>query len=120
MYPEIFRVGGFTLHSFGVMMALAFISAGFVAHWQFKRRGVRPDFIYGLLIAAVLGACWEPRATLIPSDEWRATVSGGAVGGGSATFRWSSSTAPDKGWQAVMTRAHRRAIVTRWDAGCST
>ena len=38
MYPELVRIGGFTLNSFGVMMALAFISAGFVAHWQFKKR----------------------------------------------------------------------------------
>lgn len=55
MYPELFHIGGFTMNSFGVMMALAFIVGGFVAHWQFKKRGVRPDFIYGLLIAAVIG-----------------------------------------------------------------
>jgi phosphatidylglycerol:prolipoprotein diacylglycerol transferase len=55
MYPELFHIGGFTMNSFGVMMALAFIAAGFVAHWQFKKRGVKPDFIYPLLIAAVVG-----------------------------------------------------------------
>ncbi|NLV71423.1 MAG: prolipoprotein diacylglyceryl transferase [Actinobacteria bacterium] len=55
MYPELLHIGGFTLNSFGVMMALAFISAGLVAHWQFKKRGVKPDFIYGLLIACVVG-----------------------------------------------------------------
>ena len=55
MYPELFHIGGFTMNSFGVMMALAFISAGIVAHWQFKKRGVKPDFIYPVLIAAVIG-----------------------------------------------------------------
>jgi phosphatidylglycerol:prolipoprotein diacylglycerol transferase len=55
MHPELFHIGGFTMNSFGVMLALAFITAGFVAHWQFKKRGVRPDFIYGLLIAAIIG-----------------------------------------------------------------
>jgi phosphatidylglycerol:prolipoprotein diacylglycerol transferase len=55
MYPELLHIGGFTLNSYGVMMALAFISAGFVAHWQFKKRGVKPDFIYGLLIACIVG-----------------------------------------------------------------
>jgi phosphatidylglycerol:prolipoprotein diacylglycerol transferase len=55
MYPELFHIGGFTMNSFGVMMALAFISAGIVAHWQFKKRGVKPDFIFGLLIASVVG-----------------------------------------------------------------
>jgi len=55
MHPELFHIGGFTMYSYGAMMALAFISAGIVAHWQFKKRGVRPDFIYPLLIAAVIG-----------------------------------------------------------------
>ncbi|MCE5254685.1 MAG: prolipoprotein diacylglyceryl transferase [Actinomycetia bacterium] len=55
MYPELLHIGGFTLNSYGVMMALAFISAGFIAHWQFKKRGVDPDFIYGLLIACIVG-----------------------------------------------------------------
>jgi phosphatidylglycerol:prolipoprotein diacylglycerol transferase len=55
MYPELFHVGGFIMNSFGTMMALAFIAAGFVAHWQFKKRGVKPDFIYGILIAAIIG-----------------------------------------------------------------
>ena len=55
MHPELFHIGGFTMHSYGVMMALAFVSAGIVAHWQFKKRGVRPDFIYPLLMAAIIG-----------------------------------------------------------------
>jgi phosphatidylglycerol:prolipoprotein diacylglycerol transferase len=55
MHPELFHIGGFTMYSYGAMMALAFISAGIVAHWQFKKRGVKPDFIYPLLIAAVVG-----------------------------------------------------------------
>ncbi len=55
MYPELFHIGGFTMNSYGVMMALAFASAGVVAYWQFKKRGVKPDFIYPLLIAAIIG-----------------------------------------------------------------
>ena len=55
MYPELFHIGGFTMNSFGVMMALAFIFAAVVARWQFKKRDVSPDFIYGLVIAAVIG-----------------------------------------------------------------
>jgi phosphatidylglycerol:prolipoprotein diacylglycerol transferase len=55
MYPELFHVGGFTMNSFGVMMALAFILGGVIARWQFKKRGVSPDFIYGVVIAGVVG-----------------------------------------------------------------
>jgi phosphatidylglycerol---prolipoprotein diacylglyceryl transferase len=55
MYPVLIDVGSFTVHSYGVMLALAFIVAGLVARWQFKKRGVKPDFVYGLVIAAVIG-----------------------------------------------------------------
>jgi len=55
MYPELFRIGGFAVSSYGVMMALAFIAGGFVGRWQFAKRGVRPDFVWGLVIAAIIG-----------------------------------------------------------------
>jgi len=82
MYPELFHIGGFTMNSFGLMMALAFISAGFVAHWQFKQRGVRPDFIYGLLIAAVVGGLLGAKIhyLILHPDEWPGNLlSGGGL-----------------------------------------
>jgi phosphatidylglycerol:prolipoprotein diacylglycerol transferase len=82
MYPVLFRIGGFTMNSFGVMMALAFISAGFVAHWQFKKRGVKPDFIYGLLIAAVIGGLLGAKIhyLILHPSEWPGNLlSGGGL-----------------------------------------
>jgi phosphatidylglycerol---prolipoprotein diacylglyceryl transferase len=82
MYPELFHIGGFTMNSFGVMMALAFISAGIVAHWQFKKRGVRPDFIYPLLIAAVIGGLLGAKIhyLILHPDEWpRNMISGSGL-----------------------------------------
>jgi phosphatidylglycerol:prolipoprotein diacylglycerol transferase len=82
MYPELFHIGGFTMNSFGVMMALAFIVAGFVAHWQFKKRGIKPDFIYGLLIAAVIGGLAGSKIhyLIIHPDEWPGNLlSGGGL-----------------------------------------
>ena len=82
MYPELFHIGGFTMNSFGVMMALAFISAGFIAHWQFKQRGVRPDFIYGLLIAAVIGGLLGAKIhyLILHPSEWPGNLlSGGGL-----------------------------------------
>ncbi len=72
MHPELFHIGGFTVNSFGVMMALAFIVAGFIAHWQFKKRGVNPDFIYGLLIAAVIGGLLGAKIhfLIIHPEQW--------------------------------------------------
>ena len=82
MYPELFHVGGFTMNSFGVMMALAFISAGFIAHWQFKKRGVSPDFVYGLLIAAVIGGLAGAKIhyLILHPSEWPGNLlSGGGL-----------------------------------------
>ena len=82
MYPELFHIGWFTMNSFGLMMALAFISAGFIAHWQFKQRGVRPDFIYGLLIAAVVGGLLGAKIhyLILHPSEWPGNLlSGGGL-----------------------------------------
>ena len=82
MYPELFHIGGFTMNSFGVMMALAFIAAGFVGHWQFKKRGVKPDFIYGLLIAAVIGGLLGAKIhyLILHPEEWPGNLlSGGGL-----------------------------------------
>jgi len=85
MYPELFHIGGFTMNSFGVMMALAFISAGFVGHWQFKKRGVKPDFIYGLLIAAVIGGLLGAKIhyLILHPSEWPGNL---LTGGGLVWF----------------------------------
>ncbi|MHB8869050.1 MAG: prolipoprotein diacylglyceryl transferase [Thermoleophilia bacterium] len=55
MYPQLFSIGPVTIHSFGVMMSLAFITAGVTAAWQLKKRGIDPELAYSLLIAAIVG-----------------------------------------------------------------
>ena len=79
MYPELFHIGGFTMNSFGVMMALAFIAAGIIAHWQFKKRGVKPDFIYPLLIAAVIGGILGAKIhyLIIHPEQWPENILSG-------------------------------------------
>lgn len=82
MYPELFHIGGFTVNSFGVMLALAFLVAGVVAYWQFKKRAVKPDFIYGLLIAAVIGGLLGAKIhyLIIHPYEWpQNLLSGGGL-----------------------------------------
>ena len=55
MYPQLLKVGPLTIHSFGVMMALAFVSAGLMTAWGMKRRGLDPELAYSMLIAAIVG-----------------------------------------------------------------
>ncbi len=54
MYPD-FALGPLTIHSFGLMMALGFIAAGAVAYLEFRRRGMNPEYVYWLTIAAAVG-----------------------------------------------------------------
>lgn len=55
MYPELFSIGPFTIHTFGLMMALGFVSAGIVAHFEFKRKGMNPEYVYWLTLGAAVG-----------------------------------------------------------------
>jgi phosphatidylglycerol:prolipoprotein diacylglycerol transferase len=72
MYPELFSIGSFAVSSFGVMMALAFVVGGFTGRWQFAKRGVRPDFVWALVIAAVIGGVLGAKIhyLIIHPDEW--------------------------------------------------
>lgn len=60
MYPEICRIGPFTVFSYGLMLALAFIISSALASQEAKRQGFNPDTIFNLLflsvISGVLGA----------------------------------------------------------------
>lgn len=55
MYPELISIGPFTIHSFGLMMALGFLAAGITAYFGFKRKGMDPEKVYWLTIAAAAG-----------------------------------------------------------------
>lgn len=96
MRPELFSMGPVTLHSFGLMMALAFVTAGVVTAWRLKRRGIDPEIAYGLLIAAIVGGIVGSKVhyLLVHPEQWRtATFSGrgliwygGLLGGALATW----------------------------------
>lgn len=60
MYPVLFRIGSFELTSFGVLMALAFLSGGWILARELKRRGDDPetawDIVWYAAIGGILGA----------------------------------------------------------------
>lgn len=55
MYPELLTIGPFTIHSFGLMMALGFLAAGITAYVGFRRKGLNPEAVYWMTIAAAVG-----------------------------------------------------------------
>lgn len=60
MYPEIFRIGNFPINTYGVLLALAFLSAILIAAKLAARDGLPRERVYDLglwmLLAAIVGS----------------------------------------------------------------
>jgi phosphatidylglycerol:prolipoprotein diacylglycerol transferase len=95
MYPILFRIGDFTVTSYGVMLVLAFVVAGLVVANDFKRRGWDPGLAQDVVLASMIGGIvgsklfwafsnWgqltaDPVGTLFSRDGF--TYYGGLIGG---------------------------------------
>jgi phosphatidylglycerol:prolipoprotein diacylglycerol transferase len=60
MHPELFRIGPFAVHSYGVMLAISFIVGIYVAVKNAEKRGIKGEEIVNLgfiiIIASIIGA----------------------------------------------------------------
>lgn len=55
MYPILFEFRGVQITSFGLMLGLAFLAAGWVASVEFQRKGYNKDVAWTLLMGALVG-----------------------------------------------------------------
>ena len=55
MFPVLFRIGSLEVTSFGVMMALAFLTAGWILSAELKRRAHDPEVAWDLVWYAAIG-----------------------------------------------------------------
>jgi phosphatidylglycerol:prolipoprotein diacylglycerol transferase len=55
MHPRIFTTPFFTLHSFGLLLALAFLAAMWWVMRGARREGLKPDLLTGLGLWAIVG-----------------------------------------------------------------
>ena len=55
MFPEIFRIGNFSVSSFGLMVALGFLAAFYVSSKEFKRKSLSLDLHGNLFLGAMIG-----------------------------------------------------------------
>lgn len=62
MYPVLFSLGGITIYTYGVVVALALVAAGYVIHRLLRHRGLPGAFANELLIAAAVGGFMGARA----------------------------------------------------------
>lgn len=55
MWPTLVKIGSFEITTFGLMMFLAFVTAGWVLARQFRRYGLNEEVASTLVVAAALG-----------------------------------------------------------------
>ena len=69
MYPILFQFGPFTIYSFGALMALAALSAGWLVSLELKRCRFNPELASTILFAAAIGGLAGARILFI-FEEW--------------------------------------------------
>ncbi|MGH7886111.1 MAG: prolipoprotein diacylglyceryl transferase [Thermodesulfobacteriota bacterium] len=55
MYPELFKIGTFSVSSFGLMVALAFLAAYWISQKECQRKGISIDLHGNFFLAAMIG-----------------------------------------------------------------
>jgi phosphatidylglycerol---prolipoprotein diacylglyceryl transferase len=98
MYPDL-EIGPVTLHTFGLMFALAFLAAGAVVGRRLKELGRPPDWAYEIIFAALIGGFVGARVYYgIESGGFDSgdllsgsglVWYGGAIGGTIAVLAWA-------------------------------
>ena len=65
MHPIIAKIGPFTIYSYGMMVAIAFLFGIFIAKLEAARKNIKPDLVYDfsfyLIIGSIIGARARPR-----------------------------------------------------------
>ncbi|MCL5292677.1 MAG: prolipoprotein diacylglyceryl transferase [Actinobacteria bacterium] len=55
LWPVLFKFGGFTIYSFGFLLAVAFLASILIARRELSRKGMEADLAYDLAIYAMIG-----------------------------------------------------------------
>ena len=92
MIPDLFSIGPFTLHSFGLMMALGFVAAGYFLSRAMVHEGYDGSQAWEILIAAAVGGVLGAKIDFVLQNGsegnflsgsglvWYGGVIGGAIG----------------------------------------
>ncbi|MGH9507693.1 MAG: prolipoprotein diacylglyceryl transferase [Terriglobales bacterium] len=70
MFPVLFHGGWFTLHTYGLLVAIGYLTGIFVATHAAKRLGQNPDQIFNLAVYLAIGAIVGAKLFLVLQD-WR-------------------------------------------------
>src|SRR3954470_11996299 len=80
MYPELFRIGSFPINTYGVLLALAFLAALFVAARLAERDGFARERVFDLGLWMLLGGLIGSKLLLMLAEpeygsNWRNLLS---------------------------------------------
>jgi phosphatidylglycerol---prolipoprotein diacylglyceryl transferase len=73
MLPTLFKIGPITIHSFGFMLAVAFLLVAWLAAKEFNRRGYSSDDAWSITLAAMIGGVIGAKL-YFALDHWSETV----------------------------------------------
>jgi phosphatidylglycerol:prolipoprotein diacylglycerol transferase len=73
MLPKLFDIGPITIHSFGAMLAIAFLLIAWLAAKEFVRRGFTADDAWSATFAAMVGGVLGAKLYFL-IDHWPETV----------------------------------------------
>lgn len=71
MYPILFQIGPLTIYSFGTLMAVAALSAGWLVSLELKRHRFDPELASTMIFAAAVGGLLGARLLFL-FEEWEA------------------------------------------------
>jgi phosphatidylglycerol---prolipoprotein diacylglyceryl transferase len=88
MYPELFKIGPFTVYSYGLMLGIAFIVASYILTKEFERKKLNPNFATEItLLAIIFGIIGSKLFHLFENwDEFLQNPVGMAFSPGGLTF----------------------------------
>jgi phosphatidylglycerol:prolipoprotein diacylglycerol transferase len=104
MIPVILRLGPITIYSYGLMMAIGFITGDFILTRECRRRGITTDYANGVVVWGAIGGIAGARLYDV-FDNWQAGAGfvwyGGFIGGVTAA--------------AIVSRYYRVPILRSFD-----
>ena len=73
MHPTIFSIGPVTVYSFGVMLAIAFLTAGNIVQRELDRKGLDPELASSFVLWAAVGGLVGSRVLSLV-DDWEGFI----------------------------------------------
>ncbi len=71
MFPVLFKIGNLTLHTYGLLVAVGFLAAFFVAKREFRTRNLPDNFLDNAILALMLVSLLGARLLYFAVDGFR-------------------------------------------------